>query len=107
MGCRLKMSVDQGCLQGGVLSLLLCSLVMDGLLALLNVGGLHTQGYADDLALLINGEFQNTVSEFTQRALNIVQSRCRAKELFVIPDKMDVVLITKRTKVDEFIEPVL
>jgi hypothetical protein len=36
MGCRLRVSVGWGCPHGGVLSLLLWSLVVDGLLAWLN-----------------------------------------------------------------------
>jgi hypothetical protein len=73
-GCRIRVYVDQGCPQGGVLSPLLWSLVVDTVIAWLNREGLYTQGYADDLALLITGKFPSTVSELMQRALNIVQS---------------------------------
>jgi hypothetical protein len=45
---------------------------VDGLLERLNRGGLYTQGYVDDLALLITGKFLSTVSELMQRALNVV-----------------------------------
>jgi hypothetical protein len=62
MGCRLRVSVDQGCLQGGVVSPLLWSVVVDGLLAQLNTEGIYTQGYTNDLAMLVNGKFPCTVS---------------------------------------------
>jgi hypothetical protein len=42
-----------------------------------------------------------------QKALNIVQCYCRAEELSVCPDKMELLLFTERKKVDRFIEPVL
>jgi hypothetical protein len=69
--CRLRVSFDQGCTQGGDLSQLLWSLVVDILLAQLNREDLYTQGYADDFTLLITGKFPSTVSELMQRALNI------------------------------------
>jgi hypothetical protein len=43
MGCRFKVSVNQGCSQGGVLSPLLWSLVVDSFLAHLNSGCLYTR----------------------------------------------------------------
>jgi hypothetical protein len=56
-------TMARGCLQGGVLSLLLWSLVMDDLVWGLNNNGYYTVGYADDTAILINGKFLQTVSE--------------------------------------------
>jgi hypothetical protein len=106
-GCRMRLSVDWGCPQGGVLSLLLWSLVVDGLLTWPNREGQHTQFYTDDLALFITVKSSSTVSELMQRVLNILQSWCRAEELSVNPDKTELVLFTKRKKVDGLIEPVL
>jgi hypothetical protein len=75
---RLRVSVDRGCLQGGVLSPLLWSLVVDRLLECFSGECLYTQGYTDDLALLTTGKFPSTVPELMLRALNIVQRWCRA-----------------------------
>ncbi|KAL6417747.1 hypothetical protein ACFW04_014346 [Cataglyphis niger] len=44
--------VARGCPQGGVLSPLLCCLVIDGLLSKLNDKGFFAQGYVDDLAIV-------------------------------------------------------
>jgi hypothetical protein len=76
MDCRFRISVDLGCMQRGVLSLMLCSLVMDGFLAWLNREGHYTQGCADVLALLVTEKFPSTTTEFMQRALNIVSQDC-------------------------------
>jgi hypothetical protein len=70
-GETLEVSVTRGCLQGGVLSPLLWSLVVDGLLGELNEGGYYAIGYADDIAILLNGKFPQTVSEVLQTALGL------------------------------------
>jgi hypothetical protein len=61
-GETLRASAARGCLQGGVLSPLLWSLVVDDLLWELNSNGYYAVGYADDIAILINGKFPYTVS---------------------------------------------
>jgi hypothetical protein len=66
--------VVRGCPHGGVLSHLLWSLVVDDLLLELNGNRLYTIGYADDIAILINGKFLQTVSEVLQTALCTVQN---------------------------------
>jgi hypothetical protein len=96
ISCRLRVSVNQGCLQDGVLSPVQWSLVVDGLPAQLNREGLYTQDKADDLALLTTGKFPITLLELMEKALNIGQSWCKAKELHVNPDKMKLVLFTKK-----------
>jgi hypothetical protein len=51
------------------------NLVEDRLLAWLSRGNTHTQGYSDNIALLITGKIPSTtLSETMQRVLNIVQS---------------------------------
>jgi hypothetical protein len=61
------------CPQGGVLSPLLQSLVVNDLLWGLNSNGYYTVGYEDDIAILINGKFLPTVSEVLQTARCPVQ----------------------------------
>jgi hypothetical protein len=53
----------RGCPQGGVLSPLLWALVVDDLLWGLNNNGNYTVGYADNIALLIDWKFLQTVSK--------------------------------------------
>jgi hypothetical protein len=68
-GETMGVSVAWGCPQGGVLSPLLWGLVVDDFLWELNDSGYYTVGYADDIAILINGKFPHTVSEILQTAL--------------------------------------
>jgi hypothetical protein len=71
-----RVAVARGCLQGGVLSLLLRCLVVDDLIARLNTGRVYCQGYADDICLLAGGKFPNTVSELMQGAIHTVGKWC-------------------------------
>jgi hypothetical protein len=54
------------CPQGGVLSPLLWSLVVDDLLWGLNNNGYYTVGYADDIAILVNGIFPDCQRSYKQ-----------------------------------------
>ena len=102
-----KVAVGRGCPQGGILSPLLWCLVLNGLLKELEDEGLYTQGYADDLAIVISGKFPNTVSGLMQRALRIVQQWCNDQNLRVNPSKVEMVVFTRRRVLDGFVEPVL
>jgi hypothetical protein len=51
-GSRVRVLVDRGCLQGGVLSTLLWSMVVDCLLRRLHNAHYQAQGYDDDVVLL-------------------------------------------------------
>lgn len=99
-GTSITISPTRGCPQGGVLSPLIWLLVMDELLLKLNQAGIDTIGYADDLAVLIRGKFDSTVSERTQLALNITMSWCSSVGLDVNPQKSTLVIFTNRRKVD-------
>jgi hypothetical protein len=60
-GETLGAAAARGCPQGGVLSPLLWSLVMGDDLWELNSNGYYTVGYADDIAIVINGKSLQTV----------------------------------------------
>jgi hypothetical protein len=62
----IRVTVSRGCLQEGILSLLLWCLFVGDLMARLNIGCVNTQGYADDICLLAGGKFPNTVSGLMQ-----------------------------------------
>jgi hypothetical protein len=66
-------SAARGCKQGGVISSLLWSLVMDRSLWELYDNDYYTVGYADYITDLINGIFPLTVSGALQTTLCIVQ----------------------------------
>jgi hypothetical protein len=84
-GENLEWSVALGCLQGGVLLPLLCSLIADTLIGGLNENGCNRLGYADDIAILVNRKFPNTISGLFQEALNIVQQWCDETQVFINP----------------------
>jgi len=72
MGSSLTAKVVSGYPQGGVLSSLLWNLVVDRLLTITNDLGFSTFGYADDIVIIVQGNFAYTVKEIMQEALNVV-----------------------------------
>lgn len=90
---RTKVSVtaSKGCPQGGVLSPLLWSLVVDELIAELNEEGIHTIGYADDLAITIRGPHKDTIHSLMEYYLNRIQAWCSGHGLSVNPAKTIIV----------------
>ena len=98
----------RGTPQGGNLSCLLWSLVIDDLLMELNgSGGIFAQGYADDVFILVKGKFTSTVLEVFQRSLNIVQSFCNRVGLSVNPAKTTVIPFTTRYKLGDLRPPTM
>jgi retron-type reverse transcriptase len=67
------------CPQGGVLSPLLWSLVVNELLVEIQKTGLSTYGYANDVTIVAKGNFLSTLKELIEKALKIVQNWCQAK----------------------------
>jgi hypothetical protein len=105
-GETLGATTSRGCLQRGVLSPLLWSLVEDDLLWGLNNNGYYTVGYADDIAILINEKFPQTVSEVLQTALHTVQQWCERTKLYIDPNK-SVVPFTIKMNIKGLKEPIL
>jgi hypothetical protein len=81
-GETLRATTARRCSQGGVLPPLLWSLVVDDLLRGLNKNGYYTVGYADDIAILINGKSHQTVSEILQTTCT-VQEWCERPKLSI------------------------
>ncbi len=97
----------QGCPQGGVLSPLLWSLVMDELISFLNQRRLFMQAYADDGVILIVGIDLSVISNLMQEALTHVRNWCRDKGLSVHPEKSELVLFTRRKNLEGLTLPSL
>jgi hypothetical protein len=106
-GETLRASAARGCPQGGLLSPLLWSFVVDDLLWGLNSNGYYTIGYADDVAILIIGKFLHTVSEVLQTALNTVQKWCEKTNLSINPNKTVSIPFTKKKEIKRLQEPIL
>lgn len=95
-GTEVEAKVGRGCPQGGVLSPLLWTLVVDGLLTRLAGSGFTVQGYADDVAISVKGDNIYAMSSRMQKALNIVQEWCLTHGLKVNPSKTELVLFTRK-----------
>jgi hypothetical protein len=106
-GDTVRASVPRGCSQGGVLSPLLWSLVIDDLIWELNKKGYYTAGYADDIAILINGKFPHTVSEVLQMAPGTVQQWCDRTKLPINPKKMAVIAFPRKRNIKGLKETIL
>lgn len=85
--------------QGGILSPLLWLLVMDDLLQELTEAGYHIVCYADDLAILATGKFENTLAELMQSALTIVRRWATKNGLRINPGKTELCLFTKKRRI--------
>jgi hypothetical protein len=103
-GFSKRVAVSRGCSQGGVLLLLLWSLV-DGWKARLIGCGIYTQDYADDICLLAVGKFQNTVSGLIQWALHTAETWCAEAGLLVNPDNTGLIVFTRKRKFPGFFTP--
>jgi hypothetical protein len=62
-------------------------------------------GFADDIAIVVNGKLLNTVCELMQKALFIVQTWCRGVGLSV--NETSIVLFTNNRKLVGFKKPIL
>jgi hypothetical protein len=99
-GSSLAARVAGGCPQGGVLSPLLCNLVVDELLAGINDQGYCAMGYADDIVIIVQGKFTHTVRELVQAALNEVVNWATKEGLSISPKKTVVVPFTNKRKIE-------
>ena len=92
-----KFYVTTGCPQGGVLSPLLWSLVIDELIVRLNLVGFFTQAYADDVVILVNALCPKVGCELLEQALRVVTKWCSENNLSCKPEKTEIVLFTTKT----------
>ncbi|XP_048478231.1 uncharacterized protein LOC125488794 [Plutella xylostella] len=103
----IEVKITRGCPQGGVLSPLEWSIVVDTLLCELNEARFDTQGYADDLVITIVGKSASTISDLMQTALKMVERWCREYQLSVNASKTIIVPFTRRRILDGLRPPVL
>ena len=96
-----RVAASRGCLQAGMFSPVLWCLIVDDLITRLNRGGVYTQGYSDDICLLSVVEFPKTVSGLMQWAM---RSWCTEISLSVNPDKMELIVFTRKRNISGFFE---
>ncbi|XP_046145656.1 uncharacterized protein LOC123988941 [Osmia bicornis bicornis] len=93
-----RADVARGCPQGGVLSPLLWTLVVDELIRILASEGFEVQGYADDLSITVRGRHPLDLARRLQKAIILVESWCQSHSLSVNPSKTELVLFTRRRR---------
>ena len=99
-GTAVSVLAKKGCPQGGVLSPLLWSMVVDNLITELNDARFNTQGYADDLVVMIVAKHDDTLSQMMQNALNMINNWCLKEDLNINPNKTVIVPFTNRRKLN-------
>ena len=98
---------SKGCPQGGSLSPLLWTLVVDEVLYSVNAERLRLDGFADDLFALIIGFDFSTMSGMAQRICTIIESWCIQVSLSINPEKVKLVIFSKKRNRLGYRDPVL
>src|SRR5699024_7058226 len=62
--------------------------------------GYHAQAYVDDLCIVTTGRFLGPLLELMQGAVNESSKWCTDKDLSVNPEKMELVVFTRKRKLD-------
>jgi len=88
----------KGCPQGGVLSPLLWSIVMDKLMKILSENGFEVIGYADDLTVMVRGKDEGTLLSRLQTALTLIWDWCKGEGLSINPSKTTIIPFTRKKK---------
>ena len=100
-------TAHRGTPQGGVLSPLLWTLVLNELLRMLEGRAAKVTAYADDVAVIVTGKHLSTISSVMEATLRIIHQWATRVGLAVNPEKTDLVIFTWRTKFDPWEPPKL
>jgi len=93
--------VNRGTPQGGVLSPLLWNIAVNKLLRILEGEGCTVVAYADDVAIIFNGKYPQTLCDLMTAKFKILSEWTIANGLKVNLSKTELVLFTKRYKIPE------
>lgn len=93
-------AVERGCPQGGVLSPLLWSLVIDGLLLLLrnSVPSLLCQGFADDTSFFQRGRALDVMAARIAEGLRVTRIWCQEVGLCLNPSKTELIIFSRNPR---------
>lgn len=104
-GDAVKKTVTRGTPQGGVISPLLWLLVVDQVLESMKAKGFKVVAYADDVVILISGKHLPTITNLMESALLHLSKWSKQNGLGVNPAKTELVLFTKKRKIQDFTPP--
>jgi len=76
------------------------------LLRILKGGGCKVVAYADDVAIIFNGKYPQTLFDLMTAKLKILSEWTIANGLGVNPSKKELVLFTNRYKIPQFTPPI-
>ena len=91
----------RGSPQGGVLSRIVWNMIMNTLLSRFDKGPVRAVGYAGDIILCIGGCDAKSMADLMQEAINMVCEWGRDNGLTFNPAKTQVMLMTRKLKVNE------
>ena len=94
----IQIQTTRGCPQGGVLSPLLWSLVVDELLDMLDNQGFTALGYADDIVLITKGKYEDTMCDIIHNGLKTINKWCEQVGLRINPSKTTLIPFTNKRK---------
>ena len=94
-----RFKITKGCPQGGVLSPVLWNMVVNNLLnkRANEIPG-YLQAFADDLAILVEGDDLAAIHERTQKYINNINKWCKNNGLNISSLKTKIIMFTWRRK---------
>lgn len=97
-GVSVSKKVKKGCPQGGIMSPLLWNLVINSLILLINRSSADSEGFADDVNLLVRGIDIDTIIDICQQCLDRIREWGLKTGLNFSPSKTEAILFTWKTK---------
>ena len=97
-GKSVSKRVKKGCPQGGILSPLLWNLVIDSLIRLINSTPADSEGFADDVNLIIRGIDIDTIFDIGQQCLDKIREWGQKTGLNFSPTKTEAIVFTWKKK---------
>ena len=97
-GKSVSKKVKKGCPQGGILSPMLWNLVINSLIILINSTPADSEGFADDVNLLIRGIDIDTIINIGQQCLDKIREWGLKTGLNFSPTKTEAILFTWKKK---------
>jgi len=100
-------NVSRGTPQGGVLSPLLWVIMVNKLLSLQEEAGTKVVAYADEVVILLQGKFPQTLCNLMEGVLSTLSRWTAVCRLGVSPEKTELVLFTRKYKIPNLTLPKL
>lgn len=97
----------KGCSQGGALSPLLWTLVVDEILVRVSEAGFNIEGFADDLFVMAKGFDLGVMCNQIQQIFRMIEIWCNKVQLKINPSKVNLVIFTNKRLLQGYKNPIL